>query len=88
MVGTRIFEEDPEFNKIVPGSYYKSKDGWRGRTPNGLFMWIKNHHVEEHDDGTITVVAGPWGSNSILVGNDTGNQSWHGYIKHGVWEEC
>lgn len=41
------------------------------------------HHVEENDDGTITVRPNPPGdptnSNSILW-ND-----WHGYIDSGVW---
>ncbi len=71
-----------------PGDYWKDDDGWHGYTPNGLLMWIKNHHVEEHTDGTISVVPGPWGSNSILVSNGSGNKSWHGYIRNGVWEEC
>ncbi len=71
-----------------PGDYWLATDGWHVVTPNELFGWLKNHHVEEHDDGTITVAAGIWGSNSILVGNGTGNKTWHGYIKQGVWQEC
>jgi hypothetical protein len=99
MQGRRI--PNPEPALCEPGDYYKDdKDGswhgqtpnglycWHGQTPNGLYCWLKNHHVEEHEDGTITVVAGPWGSNSILASNGTGNKSWHGYIRRGVWEEC
>lgn len=77
-----------------PGNYWKDDaDNWNGITPNGHYCGLENHYVEEHDDGTITVVAGPWGSNSILVGDNVTNghicgNVWHGYIKHGVWEEC
>jgi hypothetical protein len=56
------------------------------------------HHVEEHDDGLITVLPQPGNSNSILVTGwsfDAGPRapgeplkSWHGYIRHGVWEAC
>ena len=71
------------------GDYWKNdEDGsWYCVTPNGLLGWLKNHHVEEHEDGTISVVAGPWGSNSILVNGGRPN-AWHGYIEHGVWKEC
>lgn len=86
MQGKRV--ANPEPNLCEAGEYYRDHLGeYRGRTPNGLYMWLKNHHVEEHEDGTITVVAGPWGSNSILV-SGAGNKSWHGYIERGVWREC
>jgi hypothetical protein len=69
------------------GDYWQHEDGsWYGCTPNGLECWLKNHHVEEHNDGTISVVAGPWGSNSILVNGDRPN-AWHGAIVKGVWVE-
>ena len=71
-----------------PGDYWKADDGWHVCTPNGLVGWLKNHHVEEHEDGTISVLPGPWGSNSILVSNGSGNRTWHGYVRRGVWEEC
>ena len=72
-----------------PGNYWRDDAGdWHGVTPNGLFVWLKNHHVEEHDDRTISVLPGPWGSNSILAGNGTGNKTWHGYIDRGTWKEC
>lgn len=85
MQGKRI--ENPLGYPYEPGDYYKDEVGdWRGRTPNGLYVWLKNHHVEEHEDGTITVVAGGWGSNSILATGALG-KTWHGYIRRGVWEE-
>jgi hypothetical protein len=64
-----------------PGDYSKWDDGtWHCVTPNGLYGWLRNHHVEEHEDGTISVVSGPWGSNSILVHSGNGGVSWHGAI--------
>lgn len=86
MTGRRL-PDGPE-RLCDPGDYYLAPDGWRGQTPNGLYVWLKNHHVEAHEDGTVSVVAGPWGSNSILAGNGAGNKSWHGYIVRGDWQEC
>ena len=70
-----------------PGDYWLADDGWHCCTPNGLLGWLKNHHIEEHEDRSISVVAGPWGSNSILVNGGKPN-AWHGYIERGVWREC
>lgn len=91
MQGRRIEHKDNE--RCEPGDYYKDPIGeWRGQTPNGLDVWLRNHHVEENEDGTITVVAGPWGSNSILATRGTRDnphyKEWHGYIRNGNWEEC
>ena len=87
MQGRRV--ENREHKLLEPGDYFKDADGtWYVQTPNDMLGWLKNHHVEEHEDGTITVEAGPWGSNSILVSNGTGNKKWHGYIYRGVWKEC
>ncbi len=85
--GRRI--ENPDHKLTDPGDYWKQvSDGtWYGMTPNGLLCWLRKHHVEEHDDGTISVVAGPWGSNSILVSGGNDNTSWHGCIERGVWKE-
>lgn len=88
MQGKRI--ADPEGSLTDNGNYWKDKETgeWYCVTPNGLYGWLKNHHVEEHEDGTVSVLPGPWGSNSILCSNGCGNVSWHGYIRRGVWEEC
>ncbi len=89
MQGKRV--EFPGWDSLPyqPGDFFKDSNGeWRGMTPNGLFCWLKNHHVEEHEDGMISVVPGPWGSNSILVHNGFGKNEWHGFIEHGVWREC
>jgi hypothetical protein len=71
-----------------PGDYWKDEadNSWHGCTPNGLLCWLKDHHVEENDDGTIDVVSGPWGSNSILVNGGRAN-AWHGAIQKGIWIE-
>lgn len=89
--GRRISQPPSSWNgecPFNPSDYWKNpEDGsWYGITPNGLFCWLKNHHVEENEDGTIDVVSGPWGSNSILVNGDRKN-AWHGAIKKGVWIE-
>lgn len=77
----------PEECPFQPGDYWKASDGtWYGVTPTGLHCWLANHHVEELPDGTIDVVSGPWGSNSILVNGDRPN-AWHGAISKGVWIE-
>lgn len=59
---------------------YYSPDG------NGIGTLMR-HTVREEDDGTISVRAGDGSSNSIL---HTGarDETWHGYIEHGVWNEC
>lgn len=95
MQGKRVLYPGPDtLEHHQPGNYWKNDVGnWYGITPNGYYCGLENHHVEEHEDGTITVVSGPWGSNSILVGDNVANgricgNVWHGYIKHGVWEEC
>jgi hypothetical protein len=90
--GQRIAAPDNNIMHLKPGNYWKDDtDGsWHGVTPDGGLCWLKNHHVEEHDDGTISVVQGPWGSNSILCsgGNIDGTVStWHGCIERGVWKE-
>ena len=79
----------PDGLAFEPGDYWQDDDGtWYCFTPNLLLAWLKNHHVEEHEDGTVSVLPGSWGSNSILCSNGTGNKTWHGYIRRGVFEEC
>lgn len=91
MPGKRVVRsENP--SDWQPGDYWKDTvdDTWHGVTPDGGLAWFKSHHVEEHEDGTISIVAGPWGSNSILCrgGNINGTVTeWHGCIDHGVWKE-
>jgi hypothetical protein len=65
------------------GDYGLWDGEWYGMSPNGLLAGLAKHQITIHEDGTITV------SPSILVrGSPPGEQSWHGYLKRGVWEEC
>lgn len=98
MIGRRV-DADPNKPDVImpilqPGEYGKDLDGlWHCCAPpdTGDFMTnfhgcfgdgsgVRGHTVTEHEDGTITV------SPSILITTHLG--SWHGYLKHGVWEEC
>lgn len=96
--GTPVHEMEPgDYGRhkvrTEAGSYW----AWWLCTPNGLFGRLsmpedgpKHHHVEEHIDGTITIVPQEDNTNSILVqgvGEDNfGIIEWHGYIRRGVWE--
>lgn len=52
-----------------------------------MLGYLANHTVREHEDGTISVRPGDGSSNSILI--TRGNRGrWHGYVDHGVLEEC
>lgn len=67
---------------LQPGDYGLSLSGtWYGVPPGrpDLIANLTRHHVEEHDDGTITVEP------SILVDRD--GERWHGYLKRGAWIE-
>lgn len=67
-------------------------DMWFVRTPDGeVPFYLANehdrdrngraHHVEEHEDGTISVLPQPENSNSIQAPN----KGWHGYLRRGEW---
>lgn len=60
---------------------------WGFCAPNGAIGTMSLHTVREHEDGTISVRPGDGSSNSILVTGSSGPE-WHGYIDHGIWEEC
>lgn len=85
MQGCRVDYPGP--NTLVhhqPGNYWKTDTGhWHGVTPNGLYCGLNNHHVEEHEDGTISVT-----DSSILTRGGPDEPTWHGYIRRGVWERC
>lgn len=70
-----------------PGDFGRVKvDGaweWRAVTPNGFQGNLADHDVIEHEDGTITVEP------SILVTTPGfPDQSWHGYLRAGIWSEA
>jgi hypothetical protein len=75
-----------------------SYDTWWFCTPNGIFGRLSmpedvelgrvdsSHLVQEHADGTISVILTPPAvANSIKCWDGQG-RVWHGYIRHGVWE--
>src|ERR1700757_3353536 len=90
-----------EYAKLPVKMRYGTFDVWWVRTPNGLLGRLSMpedvvagrvagcHHVEEHEDGTISVLPQPGNSNSIFVEGwsfDAGTRaegeplmSWHGY---------
>lgn len=85
------------FHRMQPGDYVKvlkyppplstsnlTGDVWYAMTPNGLDANLAAHTVREEDDGSISVKPGDGSSNSILVTGAPG-ESWHGYIKRGLW---
>lgn len=66
-----------------PGEYGRLEGGWYVCCPNGMIGNVSRHTVVEHEDGTITV------SPSILVSGGPGmKDSWHGYLRNGVWSEA
>lgn len=76
--------------KIVRHDGKLTEECWRITVPMGYGYAIANldhHTVREHDDGTISVRPDDGSSNSILVTGHHGEQ-WHGYIDHGVLQEC
>ena len=69
--------------------YWKAADGWVLYFPAregddefecSLLAGLRNHKVEEHEDGTISVTP------SILTTGHNGQR--HGYLTKGVWREC
>lgn len=79
---------DCEPHLLQPGEYGKWKETghWYCVPPGtGLLAGLGKHTVEEHSDGTISVMP------SILVGGHDFSglyRSWHGYLTRGVFKEC
>jgi hypothetical protein len=77
---------------FAAGDYGRLEEGaeqkrwvWYARPPKGHLGSLRNHHVTEHPDGTITV------SPSILVkttADDGSPEEWHGFLEAGIWREC
>lgn len=93
--------------RMIGHAEHPPYDQWWVRTPNGLlgrlssaedvaiFGMSGHHHVEEHEDGLISVTLQPGNSNSIkvegwngLYGERRAMIGWHGYIHHGEWRPC
>ncbi len=65
----------------APICYWKDEGIWYLYLPHCGLGNLKNHTVEEHEDGTITA------SPSILV-TAHGGAKRHGFLRRGLWEEC
>lgn len=84
--GTRAYPVEGEL-RLKELEYGKNpKDGnWYARCPGGHHGNLSSHTVIEHEDGTISVEP------SILISTSKDRNPvpvWHGYLRHGVWEEC
>jgi len=91
-------------NGLMPGDYWKVSDYnlgnfyltsnltrtvWGFYSPDGNGCgYLIAHTVREEDDGTISVRPGDGSSNSILHSGGADGKIWHGYIEHGIWNEC
>lgn len=95
MIGKRCVDHD-EFFASGPGAYLsvsvrsegESFEAWFLKPPCGHQMFLAYdprqgavHEVDEHEDGTISVLPKTGNSNSILC-----HCGWHGYIRRGVFE--
>lgn len=91
----------PGSPQCSPGSYMKVT------TRTGSVMWfivdplgapgtiVKQHHqVEEHEDGTITVLPSldhqrdGYDHESFAAMITKYPFGWHGWLEHGIWKEC
>jgi len=48
--------------------------------------YLRNHTVREHEDGTISVLPGDGGSNSIQILWKGDKELYHAWIRRGVWD--
>lgn len=109
MQGRRV-EYPGDWRDSQPGDYCKVPEGegpkradgkpvWYVRDPFGHVGTLLTHTVEEHEDGTITVMpsildpgeyedfkagAAEHGGAAIIDQNRAG---WHGFLERGVWRE-
>jgi hypothetical protein len=87
-------------HQLEPGDYVKrttvsdgdTREMWWFCSPNGVLGRLvmpedspQCHHIEQHEDGAISVLPQEGNTNSILAKDGFGNE-WHGWIRHGVWE--
>lgn len=63
--------------------YWRASDGtWLLWLPGCGLGCLKNHQVEEHEDGTISVTP------SILVTGGSSGIRRHGFLTLGFWDPC
>ena len=70
-----------------PGNLTNTVWGYYSPDGNGMGT-LMLHTVREEDDGTISIRPGDGSSNSVLHSGGAQGKSWHGYVEHGVWNEC
>lgn len=66
---------------LQPGEYCLHEGVWYACTPDGRLANLCKHHIEVHDDWTITVHP------SILVRGGGQPGEWHGWLKRGEWRQ-
>lgn len=91
--GVSPFELEPgDYCKRHMTDEVEEWEMWYVRTPDGEApFYLANEHqrdrngrahvVEEHEDGTISVLPHPGNGNSIQAPND----GWHGWLRRGEW---
>jgi len=72
----------PSFWQLEDGSWMIFLPDARVGVFDGLLGGLKNHNIQEHEDGTITVTP------SILITNGGDKITRHGFLTRGVWSEC
>ena len=90
--GRRVAVASENLSEWQAGDYWKDADdgSWHGVTPDGGFAWFKSHHVEEHEDGTISTrkARGDRTRSCAAAENLNGTvTTWHGCIERGIWKE-
>lgn len=81
-VSAKAMYGDKAAGNLTDGVWgYVSPDG------NGIGT-LAAHTVREHEDGTISIRPGDGTSNSVLHSGGAQDRTWHGYVDHGVWQEC
>ena len=79
-------DDETEGHLLQPGEYCcrgfaEDRPYFMACTPDGRLANLSQHRVEQHDDGTITVIP------SILVKGGSDDGSWHGYLERDVWRQ-
>lgn len=82
-------KDDPRFAGNLTGGVWGVMTPPVGQDSRHLYGMLSIHTVREEKDGTISVRAGDGSSNSIKITRreDLG-EVYHGFIEHGVWNEC
>ena len=82
MVGRRRPDGNPDYvTDKQPGDYWRHTDGaWRAITPNGMPVNLRDHPVDEHEDGTITVTPS-------IQQIASSRQRYEGFLARGAWRE-